>query len=256
MSIYPLSDRVFMAVDRGNTRLKATVMKGKEILCSEFSAADEPEVLLNLMEKFRVEAVGMLSVGGTDIRMVETLRNAADDAFILLTSRTSLPIERGNYPAAQLGADRIAAAVGAAALFPEEDCVIADAGTAITIDLISKDGIFCGGTISPGLALQFRSLHEFTALLPMINPGEYSLVLSETPGTENAIIRGVVGGVEALLESRRLPGAKFILTGGDAEYLYKRLASKAVFDLGELILEKNLVAHGLQYIYAYNEEES
>lgn len=256
MRVYPLNDRVFMAVDRGNTRLKVTVLKGGEIRCSELLATDEPEVLLNLMEKFRVEAVGMLSVGGTDVRMVETLRNAAHDAFMLLTSRTPLPIERGGYPAAQLGTDRIAAAVGVAALFPGEDCVIADAGTAITIDLISKDGIFRGGTISPGLALQFRSLHEFTAQLPMINPGEYYPVLSEATGTVNAIIGGVVGGVEALLESRRLPGAKFILTGGDAEYLYKRLGSKGVFDSGELILEKNLVAHGLQYIYAYNEEES
>ncbi len=67
----------------------------------------------------------------------------------------------------QVGADRIASALGAHLKY-KGDLIVIDSGTATTFDVVSSDGAFVGGIISPGINLSMRALHEAAAQLPRI----------------------------------------------------------------------------------------
>ena len=125
--------------------------------------------------------------------------------------------------AKQVGVDRLCSAA-AAHHRTGHSCIVIDFGTAITVDLIGDDGIFLGGAILPGLAMQRSALHEGTAALPLVEPG-----LPKSPvgqSTEDAIrsgmIYGTVGAVRGLVE--RFAGQlgtwpQVVATGGDLELL-------------------------------------
>lgn len=67
----------------------------------------------------------------------------------------------------QVGADRIVSALGAHVAYPG-DLIVIDSGTATTFDIVSADGAFEGGIISPGIYLSMRALHDAAAQLPRI----------------------------------------------------------------------------------------
>jgi type III pantothenate kinase len=90
-----------------------------------------------------------------------------------------------------LGPDRIAAVAGAFNLFPLEDILVIDAGTALTFEFLSSN-IYKGGNISPGLQMRFKALNKFTDRLPLVTPTE----IFSFPGrnTTDAIAAGVITG--------------------------------------------------------------
>ena len=68
----------------------------------------------------------------------------------------------------QVGADRIADALGAIKLFPDQNLIVVDFGTATTLCAISKDKEFLGGNIVPGIRLSMEALEAGTAQLPPV----------------------------------------------------------------------------------------
>ena len=88
----------------------------------------------------------------------------------------------------KVGTDRLCAAAGAYAKV-NAACVVADFGTALTIDLVADNGIFLGGTILPGVALSAKALHEHTAQLPLVEVGCPAETLGKD--TQSAIRNGI-----------------------------------------------------------------
>ena len=149
------------------------------------------------------------------------------DFFLELDHNTALPISNLYETPATLGYDRIADAVGANTIFPGKNVLVIDAGTAITIDLVTQDAKFIGGNISPGAGTRARALNTFTDRLPRVDlEGEYPLLGRKT---EEAIRAGILNGIVFELEGyiHRLSGEyddlQIILTGGDANYFDKKL---------------------------------
>lgn len=68
----------------------------------------------------------------------------------------------------QLGADRIANAVGALARYPQRDLIIVDAGTATTVCAVSRERAHLGGAILPGIGMAAHSLRQNTGSLPLV----------------------------------------------------------------------------------------
>lgn len=157
-----------------------------------------------------------------------------------------LPVSIPSAFAGSLGADRIAAAVGAYRIAPGRPMLVVDAGTAVTYDVVSREGVFVGGNIAPGLRLGLDALHRHTALLPDIQP-PYSIDASLLGyDTESAMIHGVVYGIIGAIESmcRRLGGdTKVVLTGGVAPMLTPLLQVEAEY-------APHLVLDGLAHIAA------
>jgi len=173
--------------------------------------------------------------------------------FIILSAETPLPIQNAYKTKLTLGYDRIADAVGAYSMFPGVNVLIIDAGTAITIDLLTAEGEFYGGNISPGLDLRFRALNEFTSKLPLIKKKEYHPFLGKT--TEEAILSGVLSGaafeLDGYIDKLRIqyPDLKIILTGGDIKFFVKKLKNI-------IFVHSNLNLTGLNRILEYNVEKN
>jgi type III pantothenate kinase len=170
---------------------------------------------------------------------------------LLLDHLTPLPIRNCYATKETLGYDRIASAVEANARFPDQDILIIDIGTAITIDFISSENEFLGGNISPGLRMRFRSLHEYTGRLPLVEPADQDALLGDD--TERAIRAGVQNGIIFELDGyineqkKRYPRLKVLMTGGDAVFFDKKLKNSIFVDL-------NLNLFGLHRILEYNVE--
>jgi type III pantothenate kinase len=102
---------------------------------------------------------------------------------------------------------------------------IIDAGSAVTVDLLDESGAFVGGAIVPGLRLMAKALHDYTALLPVVEPPLQAPPLPGTatiPAIEAGIFWAVAGGVAALLREYRSlcrSSIEVFLTGGDGSRL-------------------------------------
>lgn len=120
----------------------------------------------------------------------------------------------------QLGCDRFAAAIGARALVPGQDVIVATCGTATTVDAVTKDGRFIGGMILPGLALMAGSLARNTAQLPQVTPGAAPPPVFGD-NTDDAIVSGVLSAQAGAIERACAAHAATacIVSGGAAPYI-------------------------------------
>ena len=133
----------------------------------------------------------------------------------------NLPV-RFRYEKPQgLGADRIADALYVATVCPGRNAIVIDAGTAITVDVLSGTGEFLGGVIMPGVETQLRSLHSATEVLPSLDISTDALPDLPATSTDNGIragvLYGIAGGLNHLVGKYRsiLSGDCMVLvTGG------------------------------------------
>jgi type III pantothenate kinase len=135
------------------------------------------------------------------------------------------PLRNGYRDSSRLGADRFAAALGAQALQPGATLLVANCGTATTIDLVRADGLFAGGMILPGLSLMAQALGRHTAQLPTVSP-EAAGSASFADHTEGAIAAGCMDAQTGAIERacRLAPDARLLLSGGAAAAIAPHLA--------------------------------
>jgi len=168
---------------------------------------------------------------------------------------TPLPIQNAYATPHSLGADRLAAAVGAAWLRPTVDTLIVDAGTAIKCDWVEGGHTFRGGSIAPGLRMRFEALHQLTGRLPRVEmPADPAAPLALTGDDTQAAIRsGVLNGAVAEVNGligqyrARSPRLAVVLAGGDARFFQPRLK-------GHIFVIPELVLLGLHRILVHNVE--
>jgi type III pantothenate kinase len=166
----------------------------------------------------------------------------------ILSHESLLPFKIDYETPETLGPDRIAAVAGAYELFKGEKVLIIDAGSAITYDFLSGKS-YKGGNISPGIRMRFKALHKFTGKLPFINP----LEKFSSPGknTAEAITAGVINGVTYEINEyirtfeKKHAGLKVILSGGDGEYLKRKINHPVTYI-------PDIVVDGLNFILEYN----
>ena len=241
-----------LTIDQGNSSAKAVVWEGNEPVISARIFEMSIEELLPLLESGEIDGCAYCSVGHKDAKFMETLRRMLEGRLLVLTPSTPLPIGVRYASCSTLGNDRVAAAAGAALLFPGEGLLVADAGTALTLDVVDSEGCFRGGNISPGLRMRFTSLHEATDRLPEVT--EEGDVPTFGYDTTTAIRAGVAMGMTAEIRyafeaARRLYGCgRLLLTGNDAPLLSELLKRDGI----EGVADPNLVGLGLLSIFRYN----
>jgi type III pantothenate kinase len=172
---------VRLCIDVGNSQIYGGLFEGAELrsrfrkITQRGASSDELGVFFrqvvreNGHDPQKVEAIGFCSVV-PDLN--HSLGNACRRYFDLepFTLRagvkTGLKIRYKNPT--EVGADRIAGAVGAVARYPDRDIIIIDFGTATTVEAVSADREYLGGAITPGLGIAMRSLEQNTARLPKV----------------------------------------------------------------------------------------
>ena len=224
-----------LVVDFGNTLVKLAVFDKGELVAQRCMERLHPSVLEELLSEWPVRRAVVASTRGEVDDVAAMLRRRVD-YLLEFTSQTSVPIGNAYLTPETLGRDRLAAAVGATVLYPGENVLIVDFGTAVTIDLVTADNTFRGGCISPGVTMRFRALHDYTAKLPLCaaTGGEGLSGLT----TEEAIELGVM----------KIDGLRVIFTGGDAKFFVKRIKNT-------IFANCNLVFCGLNRILEHNASE-
>ena len=150
-----------------------------------------------------------------------------------------------------LGEDRIALVAAAVKKYPQQNCLIIDAGSCITYDLITDENKYLGGAISPGIGMRFRSLHEFTGKLPLIEASHFekdwgnNTISSISKGVSQGVIYEIEGQINHYKEIFK--SLTIILTGGDAQYLSKNIKNT-------IFAEPNFLAEGLVYLLEFNKK--
>jgi len=153
----------------------------------------------------------------------ELVQDELGQKLLVIGQDIPLPMETAVDDALQVGTDRLAAAAAAYAVV-EGPVVVADFGTAATIDLVDEDGVFVGGTISPGFDLSLAAMNTGTAQLPKVDMRQPQSVYGAN--TEEAMRAGVYWSAIGLLETVCRKYAEqigswpqVILTGGAAKII-------------------------------------
>ena len=145
-----------------------------------------------------------------------------------VTHRATLGLNL-DYPKPEsIGADRLANAVAAVRAYGAP-VIVADFGTALTFDIITRERGYIGGVIAPGLPLMFSYLAEKTALLPLIGPADVTSAVGRS--TEEAMRAGAQFGYRGMVKEilaalKREPGlhrARVCATGGYAGWVMNQV---------------------------------
>lgn len=147
-----------------------------------------------------------------------------------------------------MGADRMAAILMACTMMPDEDIILFDFGTAITIEFISRSR-YEGGVISLGLTTRYRALSDYTRKIPVLDPhdilsrGDINTLSTVGYNLDTALAAGNILGIKFEIEGylRTHPRRKVIFAGGDAQIFAAGISAEKVVD-------PNLVLGGLSHI--------
>ena len=248
-----------LCIDQGNSRTKVSLMtdEGKMInhfIYKSFSSAD----VERLFDLYDITDSIISSVVDIEAAVVNTLHRRSQH-FVLFDHNTPVPIVNKYDTPHTLGQDRLAAAVGAKSLCPNENLLIIDAGSAITYDFVTEQGEYIGGNIAPGLKMRFTMLHRMTKKLPLVDAEENELIPLFGKNTRDAIaavvIRGVAYEVKGYIRTLRekMPHYQTYVTGGHASYILNNVRTSRN-EKRELHFEKHLVLIGLNNILVYNKK--
>ena len=244
-----------LVVDIGNTLSKIALFNNRELVTTELISTLNSSYLTTFIKDNKIQNSIVSSVKADVHDIQDCLKTQT--RYLHFTASTKSPIINEYKSPATLGADRYAAVIGAAALYPNENCLVIDSGTCITYDFIDAEKKYWGGSISPGLEMRFKAMHSFTGKLPLVKS---ELAFSEQYGndTNSSILTGVQNGIkyEALgfIESyySKWPNLKVLLCGGDMNFFDTQLKS-SIF-AHTLKTESNLVLIGLNEVIHHNND--
>ena len=229
-----------LIIDQGNTQTKLALFQQKKML---------KKILLNQDNQLRdlesqADTVILSSVGdASDILKV------LEEEPLMLKTKTSLPIANLYESPETLGNDRIAVVVGAAIQFPKSNVLVIDAGTCITLDLLTTEG-YQGGSIAPGIQMRLHALYQQTENLPLVDLGdEVDLIGKNTiQCIQSGVINGVLLEIDGMINryKSQFSDLKVLLTGGDFQLFDKGLKNS-------IFADPDLVLKGLNEILDYNE---
>ncbi|MCX7175956.1 MAG: type III pantothenate kinase [Proteobacteria bacterium] len=213
---------MLLCIDCGNTRLKWGLHDGQRWLKqAALPLADLDRLKQEFSGSPTPSGVVACSVAGEQARRaVEEAIHALGLPLVWLVSRPAQCGVTNSYTnPAQLGADRWAALIGARHLF-QGDCLVVSAGTATTMDVLDRNGIFQGGVILPGIALMRTSLASNTARLPLADGDYHPLPRNTADAIASGALQATAGAIARMYAHvAASEGATCLLTGGAAATL-------------------------------------
>lgn len=236
-----------LCFDFGNTRLKCGVFNGDELLEIITLENDSEPVVSELVRRYQPEKSLLSSVINHNPAMEQILKDATK--FHKLDHSSRVPITTPVSKPQTIGADRLAMMVAATSLFPGRNNLVIGLGTAITYNFINKNKEFLGGGISPGMEMRFKSLHTFTAKLPLVQTDwNFPLIGYDTrTNILSGVIFGMAKEIDGIIDlyAEKYRNLNVVLTGGDSAYFAYHLKNKIFADL-------NLIFKGLYAISELN----
>ncbi|MES2002961.1 MAG: type III pantothenate kinase [Bacteroidota bacterium] len=236
-----------LCFDFGNTRLKCAVFNDRDFVAERVLENADNNSIQRLIDEYKPHKSILSSVINHPPEMEILL--AKHTLFHKLGHTSKLPLTTPVGKPETIGADRLAICAAAVDLFPNGHNLAIGLGTCITYNYINNKHEFLGGSISPGMNMRFRAMHEQTALLPLIKAeANFPLVGFDT---KTNILSGVILGmskeIDGIIDAYALKYSNFnvLLTGGDMGFFVPHLKNK-------IFADPNLIYKGLYAISEYN----
>ncbi len=234
-----------LVIDHGNTRIKAATFSGAK-LHEKFLFATSQQ-LKSFLEKKSFEHCLVSSVSHPSEEVLRWV--TVSGKKLSLSINLPLPVHNLYATPNTLGVDRMAAACGALEKFPQQNCLVIDAGTCINYEFIDSHSNYHGGAISPGIQMRYEAMNKFTARLPLITEISKSDLIGNSTESclKSGVINGVLAEVSGIIEqyAKQFPGLQVILCGGDALFFENNLKHP-------IFVTPDLVLYGLNRILSHN----
>lgn len=241
-----------LVIDIGNTNIKLAVFTRENLIYHEVFKQLSVKELLGIIQAYGIENSIVSTVASDQIELIELLKEKTN--YTEFSTGITTGVSNNYTSTATLGLDRWAKVIAAHYGFPETNCLIIDAGTCITYDLLNSNAEYYGGSISPGVRMRFKALNHYTGRLPLVSWSEDTFNIPEGIDTEtaisNGVLQGVVNEVKGFIDlyNQRKDNIKVLITGGDARFLLDQLKN-TIFG-PQIHHEPYLVLKGLNEVIA------
>ncbi len=256
---------VWLAFDIGNSAIKGGVFE-EDRLCDAFSLPHDPSDMESGLDgalrrmpaaAHPAHRVGVASVVPDSETCLVRLLEDRGLVPVHIDAAMRLPFRLNMAHPETLGADRLAAAAAAWSEYGvsgRRHVIVVDAGSAVTCEVIRRDGVYVGGAIGPGPELALQALRQGTAQLPAVAPAWPPALVgrSTAEAMQSGVMYGFVEGVRGLLRRVRdaLPGKAFVVvTGG-----WRRLLAQEVPEIDRA--DDDLALKGVRQLMALNEADA
>jgi len=221
-----------LCFDFGNTRLKYAVFINGTLEKVEVLSDDSQQSIQALLDKYRPNKAILSSVIKHNVTIEQQLASATN--FHKLDHTSKLPITTPVGKPETIGADRLAICAASVYMFPSQHTLSVGLGTCTTYNFTNKYHEFLGGSISPGLTMRFRAMHEQTALLPLVKAQHnFPLVGYDTnTNLQSGVILGMSKEIDGIIEAykEKYDNLQVLRTGVDMTFFLPHLRNKLLAD--------------------------
>ena len=236
-----------LVVDIGNSSLKVAIFD-KKLMTSKFIYTNQSlNIFSDLLKNNVIDNCLISNVSTIDKNILDFLK--INSNLFSINESINLPFINLYKTKNTLGHDRIALVSAAAIDFPYQNTLIIDTGTCITYDFKNSENEYLGGGISPGIQMRFKSLNSQTSKLPLSTINlDYKLIGDDTNSSINSgVVHGVISEINGIINQyqERFKNIKIILTGGDSNFLLKKIKNT-------IFADQNFLLKGLNYLLEDN----
>lgn len=230
-----------LILDVGNSLLKIALFKKSQLIQKFKFSENYKRNIEDIISKNNVTHSIISNVGRIDDSIINILKESTN--LLLVSNQLKFPFKNLYKSKNTLGQDRLALVSAAAFKFPKENVLIVDAGSCITYDFKNNNNEYLGGGISPGILMRFKSLNTFTSNLPLIDfDSIHQLIGNNTKNSINSgVINGTISEINGIIQQycEEFKNIRIILTGGDSNFLLKRIKNSIFADQNFLLVGLN-----------------
>ena len=230
-----------LVLDVGNSLLKIALFEKSELIQKFKFSGNYKRNIEDIISKYKVTHSIISNVGRIDDSTINILKEST--SLLLVSNQLKIPFKNLYKSKNTLGQDRLALVSAAAFNFPNENVLIVDVGSCITYDFKNNNNEYLGGGISPGISMRFKSLNTFTSNLPLIDfDNIHKLIGNNTKNSINSgVINGTISEINGIIQQycEEFKNIRIILTGGDSNFLLKRIKNSIFADQNFLLVGLN-----------------
>lgn len=236
--------------DFGNTRKKYAIFIGNIMQEEIVLENDAEDTVANLLEKYKPTNTILSSVINHNQAIEKIL--ADNSCFHKLTAATKINFTTPVGKPETIGADRLALVAAAVHFYPNKNNLVIGLGTCITYNFVNQKHEFLGGGISPGMDLRFKSMNDYTELLPLEKETwNFPLIGYDTrTNLQSGVLNGMAAEIEGVIAKYAAKFSNFnvVLTGGNSSY-FARQIKKQIF------ADSNFLFKGLYALSEINNQK-
>ena len=236
-----------LCLDFGNSKLKAAIFTDDQLTDTFDLVDDGVDSILSIIQLHQPQKSILSSVINHNIAIEQVLNSHSQFHKLSHLSKINFTSPVGKPQS--IGADRLALVAAAVHFYPNANNLVICLGTCITYNFVNQYHQFLGGAISPGANLRFKSMNDYTALLPLVPvSNQYPIIgYDTTTNLQSGVMAGISFEIAGFIEyyQSKFNNFNVVLTGGNTAYFAQRFKYK-------IFADKNFLFKGLYAISEVN----